>query len=761
MSRPKRSTAILVVTGLALIAYAARTQEVQQSEREAMYHRYMEFASYVKGGSIEPRWMADGSSFWYAEGAPANTVIWKVDPKANTKTPLFDTARLRQALTPLLGHELSYQGLPFAEFTFVDGEKAAKFTLEDKELILRLDTYAITPLPSPSEEEKSRSVGQVVSRDISGHPIAREVQSPDGRWFVGTKARNLYLRSIYDGRTLQLTTDGAEDFEWLVGDWGYRAQWSPDSLKLAVKKVDYRQPPKLPIVHWLNPTEEVTWLPVRSDFSTTKAGMPLPRTELFILDIVSKREVQVDVGQSSDQHIHILAWRPDGSELIFVRADRLLKKLDLMAANPESGATRVILTETEKTFIVGIQIFYRIGHLFSLFADGKKFVWISERDAWNHLYLYDIEGNLIQRLTAGDFPAVRIEAVDEKAGWVYFTAHGDRQRPYDTQLYRVNLDGKGLARLTEGTGQHSVQFSPSKAFFLDTHSSTDRPPVVELRGADGALVQVLARANVEGLRELQWGPPEEFVVKAADGKTDLYGVLYKPYDFDPNGHYPVIEAIYGCPQVAVVPRGFILQSVERHGQALAQLGFITFVVDARGTPERGKEFQDVAYGNIGRHEIPDHAAALKQLAQTRPYMDLSRVGITGHSCGGYMTIRALLFAPDVYHVGVASAPMTDLYFGNAMELYMGLPQNNKDAYEYASNLRLASNLKGKLLLIHGTSDFSVPLSATIKMVEALTRANKPYDLILLPELDHYYTGASARYAQDATRRYFQEHLKPE
>jgi dipeptidyl aminopeptidase/acylaminoacyl peptidase len=354
-------------------------------------------------------------------------------------------------------------------------------------------------------------------------------------------------------------------------------------------------------------------------------------------------------------------------------------------------------------------------------------------------------------------------AIDESDGWVYFTGHADRERPYDIHLYRVNFDGKAFTRLTDASAQHNIQFVPAKEFFLDTHSDVDRPPTVELRSVDGKLLQILSKANIDALKELKWSPPDEFVVKAADEESDLYGVLYKPYDFDSNKKYPVIDVIYAGPQFSEVPHTFThphgLDYHAEHGQALAQLGFVTFVVDGRGTPERGKAFQDVVYGNIGRHEIPDHVAVLKQLAEKRSYMDLSRVGIFGKSFGGYFTIRALLLAPDVYHVGIAVAPAVELS-GGGFVLYMGLPENNKEGYEYASNLRLAGSLKGKLLLIHGTSDANNSFSETMKMVEALIRANKPYDLIVLPDQGHEFTGTSANYAREAIRRYFQEHLKP-
>jgi len=711
-----------------------------------MYNRYLELDSYVKGGSIEPHWMADGSSFWYAEGAPANTIIWKVDSRANTKTPLFDTARLRKELTSLLEHEPPYQGLPFDTFTFLEeGEQTVKFTVEDKEFILRLDTYRMSRAPTLSKEEESRLA-----------PKPGEIRSPDGRWFVSVKEHNVWLRSTSDGRSVQLTTDGVKDYSWVGRQRPGR--WSPDSRYLAVKKLDRRKVGKRPIVHYLKKTEEVNWVP------HYKAGGPVPQSKFFIIDVASKQQIRLDTGNETDKFIFMRGWRPDASELLFVRFDREYKRVNLMAASPGSSATRVLLTETQKTFI--LKAFWEpwpVG--FTLLEDGKKFIWTAERDGWRHLYLYDIGGNLIRRLTEGQYPVVQVITVDDKTGWVYFTAHGNQQRPYDTHLYRVNLSGKGLAQLTEATGQHEVQFSPSKEFFLDTHSDVNRPPEVELRKADGTLLRTLSTANFDALKELQWKAPEEFVVKAADGKTDLYGVLYKPYDFDPSKTYPVIEVIYGGPWISERVRStFIPHGWGRSALELAQLGFITFVVDGRGTPERGKEFQDVVYGNIGRNEIPDHTAALQQLAERRPYMDLNHVGVFGHSFGGYLALRALLLSPDAYHVAVSSAPAIDWEeIGlNDTEPYLGLPQKNQERYDYASNLWLASNLRGKLLLIHGTSDAVSLFSQTMKMVEALIRAGKQFDLLVLPDRGHdIYRKRGKTYWRKAMGRYFQEHLKPE
>ena len=737
MSRRSSTARFVLVAGLAVNAPFLSAQAPKQAERAAMYQRYLDFPATVKP-AVQPHWMADGRSFWYAEGGPANSVIYKVDPKANTKTRLFDSVRLRTALALVLGHEPPYQELPFEDFTFADGEKAVKFVVEQQEFILQLDTYRLTRAPVLSEEEKRRR-----------EPQAREVLSPDGRWFAGVRDYNIYLRSTDDGRSLPLTNDGIEGHSW----WAttpLRPKWAPDSSKLAVMKMDSRRVPSMPIVHWLKPVVDVEWR------RWPRADGPLDTNELFIVDILTKRQVRVKAGEDPDQRIWILGWHPDGSRLYFLQMDREYKKLQLMAADPETGATRVVVTETQKTFVRGFQ--YGWGGGFDLLRDGKRFLWMAERDGWNHLYLYNSDGSLIRRLTEGTFPVVRVLAVDEKNGWVYFTARADRQRPYDTHLYRVTLEGKDFTRLTEATGQHDIQFAPSNEFFLDVHSSVDRPPAAELRRADGRLLQTLSKATMDGLDELKWSPPEQFVVKAGDGKTDLYGVLYKPYDFDRGKKYPVIDFIYAGPQAVVVPQTFMRNFVYQ-AMAMAQLGFVTFIVDGRGTPGRGKAFQDVVYGNLGRYEIPDHVAALKQLAEKRAYMDLTRVGITGYSWGGHFALRAMLQAPEVYHVGVAGAPDTDLYnhLPNDIEPWLGQPQKNREAYDYGSNLWLAGNLKGKLLLVHGTSDVNVPFAVTMRMVDALVRAGKFFDLIVLPEEKHPIT----TYMREAQRRYFQEHLKPE
>lgn len=713
-----------------------------------MYYKYLGYLSLIEGGSVQAHWMVDKNSFWYAEGHPAETVIYKVDPKANTKEPLFDTEKIRKALAAELDHEPPYQGLPFNNFSFIDEEKSIKFSVEGREFICDLETYTIKSVPRLSADEKARTAPRAVHKGFfASAPDVMEVLSTDGRWFLGAEDYNLYIRSTYDGRSEPLTKCGIKDYEWNVSG----AKWSPNAYKVTAIKMDTRKVLRIPIMHWLKITEEVeyAWY--------AKAGGPVPQFELYIVDILSKEVTKVDTGKEPDHTFTVLSWKSDGSELYIGRTDRVHKKVDVLGVNPETAESRVILSEVSDTFVHGIDASPL--QKMKVFRDFSKFLWISERDGWAHIYLYDMKGNLLKRLTQGRFPVTEIIAVDEEDGWVYFLAHAE-ERLYDTHLYRVNLKGQDFQRLTEAIGQHSIQFAPSHDYFLDTHSNIDRPPVVELKSADGTFLQTLSEASIDKLKDLKWSPPEEFIVKADDGETDLYGVIFKPYDFDSKKKYPVLDHIYNGPQTTWVPRAFRDGHVIRP-IAMAQLGFITVVIDGRGTPRRAKAFQDVVYKNFGLHEIPDHVAAVKELAKERPYMDLDRVGIFGGSWGGYMTIRAMVTAPDFYKAGVATNPVADHYdhMAYAIEPYMGLPQDNKEAYEKSSSLKLAHKLKGKLLLIHSTNDVNATFSSTMKMCEALIRADKPFDLLVMPNQDHHPKGQSQRYWLDAVRRYFQEHLK--
>jgi dipeptidyl aminopeptidase/acylaminoacyl peptidase len=754
---------LLFVT--AAMTPATHAQQQEDTERVAMYRHYLRYTSYVTGWYIEPNWLADGNSFWYASGAPDSIVISRVDPVANTEADLFDVVRLRSVLAEELGEDPPGKGVPFAQFHFVDDtEEAVRFAIEEREFVLHLDTYALTDGPDATVDVAPLSTPQVLRQGAHGRPDIREILSPDGQWLAHLKEHDLWLRSAFDDDLERITSDGTPEHYWGYGGitraleselaWAW---WSPDNRKLLVRKGDSRGVRKIPIVDWLDPSAEIEWI---QSVHNVESGGTLPREQLYILDVSSRGLIGVDLGDTENQYLAVLGWMPDASEVFIARVDREYKQLDVVAANAEAGDTRVVLSETAETFIGGPLWFGPPS--FVLLEDGTRFIWSSQRDGWYHHYLYRTDGTLVRQLTAGSFIAGRVITVDEANGWVYFYCFAGEQ-PYDAPVCRVGLDGEGFTLITDPVGRHwPVTFSPSAEFFLDTYSSVAVPPAVALRSTDGTLLRTLARADVSRLEtELRWQPPEPFVVKASDGKTDLYGVLYKPYDFDSTKRYPVLEYIYGGPFANNVSHAFYQSPLPL---AWAQLGIIVFVVDGRGTPERGKAFQDVTYGNVGRYEIPDHVATLRQLAADRPYMDLERVGIIGSSFGGYFTTRALLLAPEIYHVGIAVCPAADLYVkATVTEQYMGLPENNREGYEYASNADLAERLSGRLLIIHGTSDVNAPISEMMKMADAFIQAGRPFDLIILPNHDHQILrapGPQGEYAREAVRRYLLEQLRP-
>jgi len=531
--------------------------------------------------------------------------------------------------------------------------------------------------------------------------------------------------------------------------------WSPDGKRLFCLLTDARDVHHVPITDYSGAEETVS----RSPY--VKSGGTFGRFELTVYQPAAGEKYSVDIGGEGDAYIFMIGWREGGEELLFLRLSRDSKQLSLLAWDVESRTTRTILTDTQETFVGGLD--FIVGgwkDYFTAIEGDGSFLWISERTGWRQVFLYDYQGQVISRVTEGDFSVGRVVDVDVERERVFMMANAE-EGPYDTHLYRAPLAGGELVRLTEGAGEHKVQISPSKLWFVDTHSSLTRPTISELRNVEGERVTVLAELDTSAIDARGWVPVEPFVVKADDGVTDLHGVLYKPIDFDPERSYPVIDFIYTGPFIAVVPNEFGQNSPWAiHAHAMAQMGFITFVVDPRGTIERGKAFQDASFGRIGEIEIPDHVATLHQLAAERPYMDLERVGIRGHSWGGYFALRAMLTAPDVFHAGVAGAPGDLTEAAPINEPYMGLPADNPGGYRRGSNPAIASHLQGELLLIHGTADINAPICTTMRMVEALIAADKDFDLIVVPGADHGIRGPQGDYVSRRIRDFFLEHLAP-
>ena len=737
---------------VALMAGMAGT--LADDNRVAVFERYLDFASLIEGGSIEPNWLSDGSSFWYAEGGPANRVIWKVDPAANTKEALFDAGRLRAAIAAAVGHEPPYAGVPFETFSLsLDGARAT-FALEGNTYALDMSAYRVERVPAPGmTPAMAVRPGTFPRRGYFSLPApSPEVLSPDGRWYVTLIDENVALRSAADGGTRAITSDGTFDDAWDVESTRLSlgtgitityvpfTSWSPDSLKLWATRTDRAKLPRKAELHYMETTERIVMRPFAA------AGGHLDHVRPYILHILSGDRVEVDV-ETENRYFNLLGWLPDSSEALFARFSRDFKTVDIMAADSGDGSVRTLFTETADTFVKIQHDIVAFGNTgFTALADGDGFLWESTRDGWNHLYLYGNDGRLVRQLTRGEYPVLEVQKIDQAEGWVYFTAHGESPRVYDTHLYRVSLDGGGVQRLTEGEGQHAVRFSPSLGFFLDTHSSPDRPPRTDLRAADGALIRTLAVADITALENLGWEPTVEFNVKAADGETDLWGVMHRPYDFDPEQQYPVLEYLYAGPQIVATDRSFSLglSNSQNLPRAMAQLGYVVVTLDGRGTPERSKAFQDVIYRNWGRNEIADHAGAIRQLGERHSFMDLDRVGIWGHSWGGYYAFAALAQATDLYRAAVSSAPGFNPYSSLLYEPYLDLPGRAKAAYDFAQPYRLAPRIKGRLMLAGGLADFAT-FPEFMRMSRALIDAGIDHEQVVLPEEGHGYTGVAEDY----------------
>ena len=576
-----------------------------------------------------------------------------------------------------------------------------------------------------------------------------------GHWTAQTANGDLVVSDAAGAPRLKLS--GAQNYGWSLAP---RA-WNSDGRYFIALRIDNREVHRVPIVDYSTAVERVTYAPY------PKTGTPLPLTELHIIDPAAgvSRPVQLDLrdGTMRDATVWLLGWRPKVTEAIVMRLSRTGKRLDLVAIAP-NGATRLLAYDERPATFVGALDFTTAEWPWQVTAlpDASGFLWMSERDGWRHVYHYGYDGVLKQRVTSGAFPVHRVVRVDSARRQVYMIASGDTARPYDRHVYRVGLDGTGFTALTSTPGQHEPAFSPSGDFFVDSYSSLTQPHTVELRRTDGTLIKRLGQASTTALAEAGYTPPEPFRVKAADGTSDLYGVLYRPSDFDSTRRYPIIDYIYAGPFLAVhqttyVPSGGA-GAMHRISASLAQMGFVVAMIDARGTPGRGKAFQDANYGRIGQIEIPDHVAALRALARSRPYMDTTRAGIVGHSWGGYFALRGMLTAPDFFKVGYAGAPGDLSEAASINEPNMGLLSSNQAGYVAGSNPGRASALSGKLKIMHGTSDVMAPLSTTMRMAQALIEANKTFDLLIMPGQPHGPAGAAGRYYREDVRRYMATHL---
>jgi dipeptidyl-peptidase-4 len=738
----------------AVAVASERAGQPPRSLTAADYTRAEKFMPYnvtplVLRAGGRPTWLP-GDRFWYRNALEdEGSEFILVDPKRGTRAPAFDHAKIAAALSVATGKTCDAIHLPFSTFDLSADGRTISFTAEGRRWSSDLggkSLKAIADVEAAPREER---------RGEGGRPAADErpeVRSPDGRLAAFIRDHNLWVREVSTKTERQLTTDGVKDYGYATDNAGWLKSdrpvvaWSPDSKKIATFQQDQREVGEMYLVETKvgHPVLQAWKYPLPGDKVVSMIARVVihldgPRTVRLKMPPDQHRSTFTDDIKARTGVMEDVQWSADGSRIVFVSTSRDHKREVVRQADPETGDVRDAFEEEAATcFESGSDVAN-----WRFLAASNEVVWFSERDNWGHLYLYDLQtGRLKNRITTGEWNVIQLLQIDEKNRRLTFLGAGREKGrdPYFRHLYSVGLDGRGLRLLTPEDADHEVSLSPSGRYFIDSYSKPDVPPVSLLRTAAGKLVLPLEKADISPLLAAGWKPPLPFTVKARDGVTDLYGLMFRPTDFDPGKRYPIINNIYPGPQTGSVrSRSFLPASGD--AQALAELGFIVVQIDGMGTPGRSKAFHNAYYGNMGDNTLPDQVAGMKELAGRYPWIDIDRAGIWGHSGGGFAACDAMFRYPDFFKVGVSQAGNHDNrgYEDDWGEKWQGLLVSQPDGssnYDGQANQNFAKNLKGKLLLAHGTMDSNVPPYNTLLVVDALIKANKDFDLIMFPNRGH-------------------------
>ena len=693
---------------------------------------------------VTPHWIEKTDRFWYRSVSSKGSEFILVDADKNTGGPAFDHAQLSTALSRAAKREYKPAELPFESFNYVDGGNSIRFRIEGTQWTCKLADYQCK-----QAEDKA--------------PDPNEQPSPNGQWLAYVKEHNLYLRYVPTGEVLQLTRDGEEHWDYATPLPSLRRMieqgtenvkqhaavfWSPDSSKLITYRIDSRNAGRFTSLQFVPPDQ---LRPKSFTYVYPLPGEALAKAEPIIFDVPSGKRIDVKTPplELPFQGGPGFIWFPDSKSFHYDHNERGVKAIELRVVDADTGEEKVLIREQSDLYVDPGETFFRF------VAKTGEILWSSERDGWNHLYLYNQKsGKLQNQVTQGQWVVRRIEFVDDKNRRVYFLASG-RERgedPYQTHLYSIGFDGKGLVPLSPENANHSANFSPDGAYFVDSYSRSDLPGQSVLRRTkDGSEVRVLQKTDASALFETGWKPPQQFQGKAADGATDLYGSIWRPSNFDPSKKYPIIEMVYTGPQAFFAPKSF---AAALRLQSMAELGFVVVMVDGRGTTGRSRAFHQFSYRNLGG-AFEDHVAMIRQMAARNPWMDVSRVGIYGSSAGGYGAAHAMLAFPDFYKVGVSISGDHDARLDKAWwnELYQGYPV--QEDYVSQSNVTMAGRLEGHLLLEHGDVDDNVHPVETMRFVDALIKANKSFDMLFVPNMFH---GEGIPYLVRRRWDYFVQHL---
>lgn len=619
----------------------------------------------------------------------------------------------------------------------------------DKHYRVDLKNLTITEISEEERPEVAERPGGPRGRSAGRARQLTDAPSPDGKWTAYYRDFNVVLVNNETEEEIPVTTTGTIDFRFGTACWVYGEElnqgnamwWSPDSRKLVFYEMDERHCD----VYYLTESHTEVYPTLNVERYPT-AGSDNPYAGLLVYDLEAGSTIRIQVGGDREQYVYNIRFTPDGSELLFNRTNRHQNVLEVMAANLEIGSSRLVVKETQETWQKNSP---RMDYL----KDGKRFIWETEKTGWRHYELRHLDGRLLNPITkVEEYPVERIVLFDEDAELFYYIANSG-QLPINGHLHRVRLNGRNHTKLTSKPLNHrSVSISPDHKWIIVQYETIEIPPTTVLLDAKGKEVLVLGESDTSKAEEAGLVTPELFTFKADDGVTDLYGKLYKPAHFDPSRKYPLLISIYAGPSSRAVANSY------SPGNALCEFGFLVAQIDSRGSSGRGKEFEGTGYLKLGIVEIKDQADGVRYLRQ-RPYIDGDRVGIFGHSYGGYMSALALVKFPDVFQVGSAGAPVTDWknYDTIYTERYMRTPQENPDGYRDGSCLTYAGQLKGQLLLLHGLIDDNVHPSNTWHLVEEFQKANVPFDLMIYPRSRH----GLIRSASNLRYEYLIKHLKPE
>jgi dipeptidyl aminopeptidase/acylaminoacyl peptidase len=746
---------------LLLLLPAFANAQVTQADYERAAGLREKLQGLVAGAPDRADWIDKTSRFWYRKSVKGGYEFVLVDAETLAKKPAFDHEKLAAALAKALppvpsdGEAITALKLPFNEITFVDGERAIEVNIREARWRCDLTAYACKKSEAPVFGRFGGGVGRGVGPlgTLTGIPGPRynfpqspdAKVSPDGKWEAWVNNFNVWARPKGKREGVALSYDGSEGNYYALASLA----WSPDSKMIAAYRVRPGYQRKTQYVE-SSPIDQLQ--PKYHTIDYAKPGDALDQPQPVLFQVETKKQIVVDNTLFPNPYnLSRLEWRKDGRALTFEYNQRGHQVYRVIEVDSATGKSRAVISEEPKTFFCYSGKKYRYD-----IADGREVVWMSERDGWNHLYLYDgVTGKVKNQITKGEWVVRGVEKVDEEKRQIWFQASGmyPGKDPYFVHYYRINFDGSGLTALTEADANHQVSFSSDMKYYVDTWSRVDQAPISELRGAaDRKLIAELERGDIQDLVKAGWRAPEVFTSLARDGKTEIWGVIFRPSNFDPLKKYPVIENIYAGPQGSFVPKSF---SAYNPMQSLAELGFIVAQVDGMGTSNRSKAFHDIAWKNLGDAGFPDRILWHKAVAAKYPYYDISRVGIYGNSAGGQNSLGGMLFHPEFYKVCVSSCGCHDNRMDKIWwnEQWMGWPLGLE--YAASSNVDNASRLQGRLLLIVGEVDTNVDPASTMQVVNALIKADKTFDLLVIPGGGHGMGGA---YGEKKRNDFFVHHL---